>query len=217
VPALGRALSDPDPEVRVEAVRALGVVDDDEVLQYLVNALKDPETRVRDMAVEALTHWSSPTVAKRLAEVLASPDLRRPASELLARMGTAAVEPLLDALVHDPEVAPTAGELLERIAGPDVFLDRLSSMDPDDRLRAVEALGAIGGAPAVDGLMRTLSDPDQQIRVRAVQLLGELGDPRAFEGVKRAFLGDPVIDVVNAAEEALRKLGPDEHSGNPPA
>jgi HEAT repeat protein len=210
VPGLGRSLTDPDPEVRVEAVRALGMIDDDDVIPFLISGLKDPEPRVRAQASDALIRWSSPTVARRLAEVLSSPDLRRPAAELLARMGGAAVEPLLDVLIQgDAELRPTIGQLLSKIAGPDHFLDRLAAMDREKRLRAVEALGAIGGPRAVDGLMRALTDPDQRIRIRAVRHLGEIGDQRALEAVKRTFLGDPVSEVVAAAEEALQRLQPD--------
>lgn len=210
VPALGLALHDPDPQVRIEAVLALGEIDDDDVIGFLISALKDPDPAVRERAAEAMARWSSPSVARQLARVLSTPSLRRPAGDVLARMGQAAVEPLLEVLAeHDPELAPTVGEILARIAGPESFRDRLTSMDPEDRRRSVEALGAIGGPVAVDGLLDVLTDPDERIRARAVRLLGELGDQRAFEAVKRTFLGDPVLEVVTAAEEALGRLQPD--------
>jgi hypothetical protein len=40
-----------------------------------------------------------------------------------------------------------------------------------------------------------------------VELLGELGDPRTTESLKQVFLNDPVADVSEAAERALRRLG----------
>jgi HEAT repeat protein len=215
ISGLSQALSDPDVEVRVEAVRALSVIDDDNVLDPLITALKDPEMRVRDVSGEALVRWRSPAVARRLAIALTNPSLRRPAGEVLARMGNSAVDPLVDILMEDDsELAGTVGHLLESLVGPDVFLTRLGSMDPNDRLRAVEALGAIRGERGVDGLVRALSDPVESIRVRAVGLLGEIGNDRAFEAVKQAFLSDPVLEVVSAAEEALKRL---QGGSNPPA
>ena len=66
--------------------------------RQLEKALKDPEAGVREVASEALIRWSSPAVARRLVEALTSPVLRGPASELLARMGTSAVDPLVNLL-----------------------------------------------------------------------------------------------------------------------
>jgi HEAT repeat protein len=211
ISALGRALSDPYREVRMDVVRALGMIDDDDVVPALVHALKDPEPQVRELAADSLSGWNSPAVARRLAEALTSPDLRHAVEGLLARMGEAGVEPLLDLLsAAGPDLVPVIGQLLGRIAGADAFLERLKAMEPADRLRATLALGAMGGDAALEGLTRSLLDPDEHIRMRAVALLGELRDPRAFEAVKRTFLGDPVAGVVSAAEEALRKLQQDQ-------
>lgn len=204
---LGGSLQDPNPEVRVGAVRALGVIDHEGVLAFLVSALEDPEIRVRETASEVLTEWSSPAVAKRLAEVLAAPDLRGPAAELLTKMGSTAVELLTDVLLHGSmEVAPIVGGLLERIAGLDRFIERLSSMEPEHRLRASAAIGAIGGPAAVDALVKTLSDPDERVRIRALQLLGDLGDTRALDAVRRSSLTDPVPEVASAASLVLGRL-----------
>ena len=209
IPALAGCLYDPDVEVRVEAVRGLAHIDNDDVLSPLISALKDPEVRVRDVAADALIRWRSPAVARRLVVALTQPSLRRLAGEVLARMGSAAVEPLVDLLLEEgSELSETVGPLLRDLVGPEQFLERLGSMDPAERLRAVEVLGALGDDQGLDGLTRALSDPVESIRIRAVTLLGASGDPRAFDAVKRTFLGDPVEEVVAAAEEALKKLQP---------
>jgi HEAT repeat protein len=204
--ALGKALGDPDPEVRIGVVRALGVIDDEAVLGFLVSALNDPDPRVRDVTSQVLTEWSSPAVARRLAGVLAVPRLREAATDLLTRIGSPAVELLIDVLMqHNPAVVPTVGELLQRIARPEEFLARLDAVEPERRLRGIEALGAIGGPAATDALLRSVSDPDERIRGRAAQLLADLGDPRARDALT-GLLRDPIPGVVAAAQEALARL-----------
>ncbi|HXF74175.1 MAG TPA: HEAT repeat domain-containing protein, partial [Actinomycetota bacterium] len=207
VPALGRSLGDPDPEVRAGAVRALGVIDDEAVLGFLVTALRDPDPQVRRTASEVLTEWSSPAVAKRLAEILENPELRGQARDLLVKMGPSAVELLVDVLLQaSPAVRPEIGQLLERIAGRERFVERLSSVDPDQRLRGLQALAAIGGGDLVPALLRALSDPDERVRVLAAELLGEAGDASAVEPLRRTSLSDPVPEVTRAAERALGRL-----------
>jgi HEAT repeat protein len=209
IPALGAGLSDPDPSVRIEVARALALIDDDEVSRVLIEALRDPDVAVRDVAGDALVQRSSPAVTRELGRALAATETRTAAAEVLSRMGPMAVEPLIDVLpTDDPDLRAAVGRVVDGLVGREPFLVQLGSLELEERRRAVEALGAMGGPPAVDGLARTLSDPDSSIRVRTLSLLGELGDPRAFEPVKRAFLHDPVPEVVAAAETALQLLSP---------
>jgi len=210
---LGKRMEDPDPAVRVEVVRALGVIDHPSILGSLFAFLSDPDPGVRATALEVLTEWRSPAVAKRLAEVLASPELRNMASEVLVEMGPASEKLLLEVLMqHHAGASPTVGRLLGRISGIDGCIERLTSPDPQERLRGVEALGAMGGPRAVESLVGTLSDPDSSIRVRSIQLLGKLGDDRAGSAIEHSARTDPVADVVTAAEEALQRLA-DAHAG----
>ena len=214
VQALGNAVGDPFPGVRVEAVRALGVIDDEAVLGFLVTALQDADPGVRTVASEVLTQWSSPAVAKRLAGVLAVPNLRDAATDLLRKIGPSSQELLIDVLLHGtPEVVPIVGGLLGDVVGVARLAGRLGSTEADARLRAVEAIGAIGGPEAVDALIGVLSDPDERIRLRSTQFLAILGDPRGADAIVAAVLNDPVPEVVAAAEGALYRLG--VRSGDP--
>jgi HEAT repeat protein len=207
VDALARSLSDPQAEIRLAAVQALSLIDDEGVPDVMISALNDPEVRVRDLAGEALTRWRSPAVARRLAAALDAPDLRRSVAAVLERMGQAAVGPLVEVVVdRDDEVAAQAGSLLERIAGAEPFVAGLLSIDPGERLRAVEVLGAIGGPDAAAALLSALADPDARVRARGATHLGRLGDPRAAAALKRVVLTDPVADVVAAAQRALGGL-----------
>jgi len=214
VQALGNAIGDSFPEVRVEAVRALGVIDDEAVLGFLVAALQDNDAGVRTVASEVLTQWSSPAVAKRLAGVLAVPNLRDAATDLLRKIGPSSQELLIDVLLHGTaEVVPIVGGLLRDVVGVARLAGRLGSTEADARLRAVEAIGATGGPEAVDALIGVLSDPDERIRLRSTQFLATLGDPRCADAIVAAVLNDPVPEVVAAAEGALYRLG--VRSGEP--
>jgi len=115
---------------------------------------------------------------------------------------------LIDVLLHGTaEVVPIVGGLLGEVVGVARLAERLGSTEADARLRAVEAIGAIGGPDAVVPLIGVLSDPDERIRLRATQLLATLGDPRGADAIVEAVLNDPVPMVVAAAEEALYRLG----------
>ncbi|MGH2530406.1 MAG: HEAT repeat domain-containing protein [Actinomycetota bacterium] len=195
VPGLGRALADPDLDVRIGAVKALGVIDNEAVLGFLVSALQDPEPGVQRVASEVLTQWSSPAVAKRLAGVLAAPGLRAAATEVLVKIGPSSVELLIDVLLHGaPEVDPVVGDLLRNIVGLGELVGRLGSMEADARLRAVEAIGAIGGPEAVHALVEVLSDPDEIAappQAELIQLHGTLavyrpGSPFTPDEITRA-------------------------------
>ncbi len=206
--ALGTAMGDPHVEVRAEVVRALGVIDDEGVLGLLVAALQDSDPEVRMVTSEVLTQWSSPAVAKRLAGVLAVPNLRDAALDLLRKVGPSSQELMIDVLLHSgPEVDAIVGRLLGEVVGLPVLSERLSATEVTVRLRGVEAVGAVGGSDAVDALIGVLSDPDERIRARSVQLLAQLGDPRGAVAIERTVMHDPVPEVVAAAEDALARLG----------
>jgi HEAT repeat protein len=71
------------------------------------------------------------------------------------------------------------------------------------RERAVVALGHLGNANALDGIIACLNDDDGRVRYFAAEALGDLGDARAIEPLRRFADGD---DSAVAVREALAKL-----------
>lgn len=205
--ALSRALKDPEPEVRIEVIAALGSVDDRSVLDSLVGVLADPNADVRGAAIDVLSRLTSPALAESLTGALSDPRLREPATDLLTEIGPSVAEGLLDALMEgQPEIEDAVGQILDDTVGLPAFAERLTSMNPWERRRAVEAVAAIGGDEAVAALIQALADPDETMRIRVLQRLADLGNDLAVAAVERSLRSDPVPAVVEAAEETLRRL-----------
>ncbi len=178
--ALGDALGDPDMEVRTAAARALGAIDERTATIFLVRALGDPEPRVRAEAAGAFARL---------------------------RPDPAALEGLVESLVRAKrEITPELDALLDRESGKDNLLARLVSLDPENRLQAVDIVAALAGDAAVDALTRALGDPDRRVRIRVLERLGDLSDPRTRGAVERTARADPVPEVVDLAWATLGRL-----------
>ncbi|MGD0152711.1 MAG: HEAT repeat domain-containing protein [Thermacetogeniaceae bacterium] len=74
------------------------------------------------------------------------------------------------------------------------------------RLAAIEALGTIGDARAVEPLIAALKDNSWGVRQYAATALGAIGDTRAVKPLTTAFRDSKKI-VRKAAAEALAKIG----------
>jgi HEAT repeat protein len=206
IPALFRALSDPEGEVRRSAAEALTRLgdpvwarlvrgDDRDLLriarsgdpraaEVLLDAVRRPEWEVRVWAIEGF-------------EVLGIP-------EEIVRV-------LSDA---DPHVADRAEQALVRMgregrAGVEVLAALLWGLFQDDpaiRGGAARVLGGRGDLRAVTPLIGALDDDFWKVRAAAAQALGDLRDRRALDALSRARV-DPVSEVWVAAREALSRLG----------
>ena len=78
--------------------------------------------------------------------------------------------------------------------------------EPEERLKAAEALSETKSRLAVDELRLALTDPSQKVRSEAVRALGEIGDISVLDAIIEA-LRDPAGGVTAEAAEALGKLG----------
>lgn len=92
-------LKHPDPVLRAQATRGLGLIGKEADLVAFMNSLGDADAGVRQAAVEALGNISSPTAIEGLVDILleADEDMRMAAAEALARQGEKGKNILRDA------------------------------------------------------------------------------------------------------------------------
>jgi len=207
VGALVTALQDdPDPVVRAGAASALDGVEIDNALLAFIGALQDPDADVRNIASEALVRRSSPGLARRVAIGLTIANSSS-VGRVLVRMGNVGEDALVAAAVEGPrDRASAAAQLLNKTGKVKGLLGNLGAVEPTTRLRAVEALGALGGPDALRGLVTALADSWPGIRSRAAFHLGQMGDEAGSEPLQRLLERDQSPDVLRAAGEALRTI-----------
>ena len=110
-----------------------------------------------------------------------APANRRHAAWILGELRERrAVGPLTEAMrgTRDPDLLEGAAEALGKIgdeAGVEPLAALLQGAFLGARVRAVEALGRIGGARATVALREALRDPNAIVRERAAAMLQELG------------------------------------------
>ncbi len=167
-------------EARRAAVLELGGSDAE--LARLVEALGDESWRVRKEAAVRAAGWPDPLrAAEALVAALAEPEnigRRNAAVEGLARLGAAALAPLVDALAGRPE----------------------------HRKMIVDTLGLLGDRRAVPPLAAALDDSDENVRAAAAESLGRVGGPDAEAALARALeRGELLLSM--ACLDGLNRLG----------
>ena len=180
------AFKDPDPAVRIAALRSV-YHDWDElprhsysVMQALVSMLNDEHTQ-RD-AARVLGKLEVKYASRPLLGLLRSPD---------KSVRIAAIE--------------TEGKIKDKSITP-VLAMALRDENQYVRMYAAVALGEIGDMRAVPGLVAGLSDEERSVRRDSARALGKIGDVRALPHLVSA-LEDSHVWVQAAAAEALGSLG----------
>jgi len=182
--ALLRALHDPEWQVRVAALHALGALDEEAPLEALVARLHDEAWQVRNAAVQVLGELRARTPLEPLAESL---------HDEAWQVRTAAVQAL--------------GELAERVPFELLIVD-LNDEDTSVRVAATQALGRLGERVSVNLLLAALQDTDWLVRQAAAMVLGEMG-ARAPIAPLIAALHDENACVSQAARLALEQTHPE--------
>ena len=138
IPTLKTLLSEPEPDTRWWAIRALAAIEHPEVANILHEAIHDPNPSVRQCAVLGLRQHPTPEPISDLIAYLHDADqlLARLAANALVTIGSDAVPSLLKVLENGPQNA---------------------------RLEAVKALAEIGDTRAVPAFFTAIRDGDSSL------------------------------------------------------
>ena len=171
-------LASEDAGERNAAIKAL-IKRGSESLPYLLEQLDQPDPDVRNLACIALGHIGDKSATRRLLKMLDSEEdlnVRYVVVEALGRIGDRdAIPRLIDMLEEDVWFAAPAAEALGAIGGAKA-LNALMSHLADDALGliCVEALGGLGDARALMPLLRTAAEVDLVLGVPIVCAIGRI-------------------------------------------
>lgn len=193
VPALLKALEDPEESVRVEAARALGAIGDRSATGPLGKLAADPLDTVRMAAAQAFRMLEDPAAVPALERLLADPDegVRKAALRAAGTIpGPEAVRLLVNSALHDEveEVREVAVKLLagRRAAEAIPFIERALETESDLlRATAADALREMGDRSSVPALLKALDDPYFKVRSLSAHALAKIAPSDA--DVRRAL------------------------------
>lgn len=157
------ALSHPAPEMVRAALGALAVVGDGSTLSDVAATL----ARVTSPSLRRAAESALAVLAARFAD---------PARALAQAAKPGSPETEVAAVVIRVLGPPVRGSLAEDV---EFLAAALTSTNPDVRRASIEALGAVGGALALEPLSLAIYDEERSVRLRAVRALGRL---RSAEG-----------------------------------
>lgn len=214
MPALLIALKDKEGEVRSAACLALGLFREPSTFDEITNVLlDDPKIEVRQAAARALGNTQHAAALPYLMEALHDSfwwyEREYAAGDLLSaieKMGTAAVNPLINAL-GDKEgtVRKFAAILLGKLGDPratEPLGMTLYDMHHEVGKASAESLARFG-APAIGVLVEALSHPEMWIRIHSVLALSKIKDAR-IAPILLQMLNDPDREV---KKQVIRSLG----------
>lgn len=182
IPALLRAIQDPDPAIRKEGVRTLGKIRNLNSFSEVTRLLSDPEASVRAGALEALGDMGEPRAIS-----LIIPGLRDPVSQVRIEAAWA-----LDHLGWKPQSDN----------------DRVQYLMAREQWNDVVALGRVAVPPLIESLLGSQSGS----RMGIIEALAKIGGPAREALTAYADARDPVIrkTVRTALAEMMKKKAEDE-------
>ncbi len=173
------ALTDPVPEVRIQAVAALARVRDNRAARSILHQLDREDEWAAHRIGDALVRFGSGAV-DAMVEYLEGP----------GRYGPLVVRSL--GLIGDTSAEPVLGRLL-------------GDENEEMRMRAAAALGKAGSPHSLLDLAQALRDPAWEVRAQAARALGELMDGQAITWLRHS-LTDRSWWVRNNAAASLAQL-----------
>ena len=218
-----------DEMLRVPAAQALGQLGDEEMVSPLVALLNRPGAPAGMICVALADlydrhqrtygegsyiaglagRFAGPAAAQNLLDALnvASDDVLRALVLVLGWMEGEAIDRALTKLLGSARVRKEVIEALVRHGTrvTELLVEQLDSEDREVGQAAAMALGRIGDARAVPGLVRVLSGDHESIAV-AAGALARIGDCRAFDALLD-FVGHPRAAVRQAVVAAINSVG----------
>ena len=222
-----RCLSDPDADVRSEAIDGLWENEEPALIPLLIDLLdKDPAEKVQAAAALALGRFAlmaeissiAPRYGVQVGHVLLnvvgdknkSMDVRRRALEAVSPISTEQVKIAIKTAYEgrDERLAISAVYAMGKNCDTKwlpFLLKELKNSDAEMRYEAVTACGELGDEEIMQYLLPVANDEDIDVRLALIQALGKIGGNEAKQFLQKNA-NDPNEAVRDAIETALNEI-----------
>jgi HEAT repeat protein len=199
VPALVRALSDPDPDVVMFAASTLGKTRDATAIPHLTRILRHADINVIQAAVESLGALRAASTLKALEELLqGDPWLRFSVVHTIGEIGHPSSVPTLLRLLADKQLHENAVGALGKIGGPEAVGELVRLLEGSSSFAEFKVyLNALGAALA------QVSDPAALQKIPAWAAFARNGERVAADLVQA--LREPVADDGHPLDQLATK------------
>ena len=223
VPLISQARED-DLQIRMEALQALGNIEDQRCVNELVSVLREEEDTFHEAALGAVRNimHRRPDFRKLLQKpaqemvTRGEPPVRRAGFALLAESGLPLPDPLLPGLSDgSPAVRQAAVNLVAKAAGDRVFqllVPLLMDEEPRVRKTVIAAIGKELLEKQPDVLQTAMTDGDVWVRAEAAFFLAQSPDRETAEALLLLLENDQLPARV-AALKGLAEVGCGEFWG----
>ena len=203
VAAIGEsARGDGERDVRISAIRAVGVLRGAAAIPHLADAL-NADQDLRMEVLRAFIKIGDTSAGPHLIPFFRDSDHKVRTQAMVAAgmlKYKPAVEPLLSVYGLGPEKKGTFKKVGERVKGG------LSYLPPRDEA-ALWALSLIGDEKAEQTFVENMTDKDADRRQYAIEGLARIAEPRYLDQISRLVLTEKNGDVKLAEYWALYKMG----------
>jgi HEAT repeat protein len=175
------AIKDPNRDVKLETIRALGKYSGQQVIDALSVTLNDEEQDIRIATIKALGQIGNKSAVRLLLSILNEVDGKY-FLETVRALGIAGGPEATNALIN----------LIDNKIGARRFF-------------VVDALGVIGGDLVIDVLIQALNKDDEGLQLAVLHVLGNINDDRALDAII-STLRDDDEDIRKRAVEQLRNF-----------
>jgi HEAT repeat protein len=220
-------LSDPDENLRIQAITGLDGEENYLLITPLLRALKeDDSAKVRAAAATALgkfallgeldklpTHYKN-KVYTALLDVMdnksETAEVKRRALEAVSPLNLPRVKELIEQAYHTVDVKLKSSAIYAMGRNCDSawlanLMTELNSDEAEIRYEAANACGELGAEEAVHHLLKLIKDEDYQVQEAAIKALGQIGGEQAKQALNK-LVKNPQLRIREAAKSALEEI-----------
>ncbi|WP_096892686.1 sister chromatid cohesion protein PDS5 [Candidatus Scalindua japonica] len=189
------AMNDNDPMVRIEVIKAIGLIKERQFNSYLIKALSDNDDGVKQMAVKAISTIGDKEALSRIEDAMQDKncEVRKEATMAFSVLKGRESIPYLVNMLDDSSIEVKRQAIISLGSFKNrkvinVLLGVIKNKDEDARVRlsALSSLVKINKDPAM--FIDLLEDDNYEIRKEAVRCLGVLKDERAIEPLSKKIV-----------------------------